>query len=78
VITYRWSGTDRNGVARFGQATFERESSLAALVAARFRSGWRELTVARGPGPVPPGRDEEVVGRIDRAQPKGRRVWWSE
>jgi hypothetical protein len=78
VITYRWRGTNRAGDFRAGQSTFEKRSSLAAMVAGRYRSGWRELSVVEGPGPVPPTSDEDEVARIDRTAAKGQRVWWAE
>ena len=77
-MIYRWRGVTRNGVSCSGQAEFGHRSALGAMTAARFRSGWRELTVTEGPGPVPPGRDEEPVARIDRTADRGQRVWWAE
>jgi hypothetical protein len=75
---YRWAGTDRRGEHRAGCITLGRQSSVATLAAARFRAGWRELTVVAGDGPVPPARGEEAVARIDRTAPKGKRIWWAE
>lgn len=77
-ITYRWRGTTSRGQQHSGQITFERESTLGAMVAARYRAGWRYLLVVRGPGPVPPGRNEDPAALIDRGEPDGQRVWWAE
>ena len=78
MTAYRWRGTDRRGARRSGRVEFARLSSVATMTAARFRAGWRELTVVAGDGPVPPGRGEDAVARIDRTAGRGQRVWWSE
>jgi hypothetical protein len=78
MIAYRWRGTTSRGEHRFGTVSFQAESSLGAMVAARYRSGWRHLLVVRGDGPVPPRRDEDPVALIDRSADRGQRVWWAE
>jgi hypothetical protein len=52
---------------------------MATEVEIRYRQGWRELTVVRGSGPVPPDRDEWNVAGIG-PRPDGRRgrIWWAE
>jgi hypothetical protein len=77
VTTYRWRGIDSHGASRCGKTAFARPSSLGTMVATRWRTGWRELFVAEGDGPVPPGRDEQPVAVISR-NADNRRVWWAE
>jgi hypothetical protein len=75
---YRWHGTDRRGARHAGVLTLT-PGQLAAEVEQRWRAGWRELTVCRGDGPVPPrhGEDGQVAG-IGRHPDTGWRTWWAE
>jgi hypothetical protein len=75
---YRYRGTTRRGAARCGVWS-ETLAGLAARVATLYRQGWRDLTVVRGDGPVPPRRDEEqTVAAIGRHDGERSRSWWSE
>ena len=53
-------------------------AELPTWVQGRFRARLRDLVVCAGPGPVPPGRDEDSVAEISPNPETGRRGWWAE
>jgi hypothetical protein len=76
-MQYRFSGTTRRGTGNSGVTTMP-PADLPAWVQDRFRAGVRRLVVCAGPGPVPPGRDEDTVAEIAPDPGTGRRTWWAE
>jgi hypothetical protein len=74
--TYRLRGTTRQGDGTCGVATMA-AAELATWVADRFRRGFRDLVVCGGPGPVPPGWDEDSVAEIGPHPETGQRDWWA-
>src|SRR5262245_49194589 len=73
----RFRGTTRRGDGTCGVATMP-AAELATWVAGRLRRGFRDLVVCAGPGPVPPGWDEDSVAEIGPHPETGRRDWWAE
>ncbi len=68
----RWAGIDADGLEHVGSGRYE---DTVSFVRQRYDDGWRSLRVAAGPGPVPPGKHEPLVGGID--SPDRRRSWWA-
>ena len=76
-MQYRFRATTRRGGSTFGVITMS-PSELPTWVRGRFRARFRDLVVCAGPGPVPPGRDEDSVAEIGPTPETGRRGWWAE
>lgn len=64
TVSYRFAGTVRSGRRCVGETS---TPDLPAWVEAKYRSGWRDLSVMRG--------GDEVAGI---SQLNGRRTWWAE
>ena len=66
VTNNRWRGVDRRGTGRAGGFLWD-IADMTAIVADRFKTGWRSLVVEA---------DGREVARI--ACNEGKRTWWAE
>lgn len=64
---FRWEGVDRSGRRYLGRNS----GDPVSFIEAKYQAGWRRLSVMSDTVPA------AILGRIEKHQDTGRRIWWS-